>query len=117
MKRDMDLARAILIALEETDSANKMQQFSIAGTSEETLSYHIKLRHQAGLIEAHDGSGVNEFKWYPISLTWDGHEFIEVAKNDTIWKKVASRLVEKTGGLSFAVLKKLLTENASELMK
>jgi len=38
MKRDMDLIRAILIALEEIESANKMQQFSVDGVDEEMLS-------------------------------------------------------------------------------
>lgn len=112
----MDLVRAILITLEETGSASKMQQFSIAGISDEVLSYHTKLLHQAGLIEAHDGSGVNEFKWYPISLTWDGHEFIAIAKNDTIWKKTTSQLAKKTDGLSFEILKKLLTKHVLELI-
>jgi len=116
MKRDMDLVRAILIALEKTDSAGKYQQFSIDDISEEVLSYHIKLLHQAGLIEAHDASGCNEFKWYPVSLTWDGHEFLELAKNDAIWTKAKLQLIKKVDGLSFAVLKSLLTKYVSELM-
>ncbi len=112
MKRNMDLIRSILIALEEIESENKMQQLSVDGVDEEIFSYHIKLLSQAGLSEAHDASGVNHFKWFPVSLTWDGHEFIEAARDDTTWEKVKSQLFEKTGGLSFEVLKGILIKLA-----
>ncbi|MCF6337055.1 MAG: DUF2513 domain-containing protein [Gammaproteobacteria bacterium] len=117
MKRNMDLIRSILLALEKVESAGKMQQLSIDGIAEEVLSYHVKLLFQAGLIEAHDASGVNDFKWYPVSLTWDGHEFIEAARNDTTWKNVTSQLIEKTGGLVFEVLKGSLIKSAVQLMQ
>ncbi len=108
MKRNMDFIRSILIALEEVESGDKMKKLSV---DEEIFSYHIKLLSQAGLIEAHRDSG-DYHKWFPVSLTWDGHEFIEAARDDTTWKKVKSQLIEKTGGLSFEVLKGILIKLA-----
>ncbi len=63
MKRDMDLIRSILFALEGTESAGELQQFSVEGVADDLLSYHVKILSQAGLIDADDASGVNDFKW------------------------------------------------------
>jgi hypothetical protein len=41
-------------------------------------------------------------------LTWDGHEFLANAKNDTIWKKVTSQAEEKGESISLFVLNQLL---------
>ena len=53
-----------------------------------------KLLYQAGLIDAENDSGADDFEWIPISLTWQGHEFLDVARNDTVWKKLTGKLKE-----------------------
>lgn len=110
MKRNMDLARAILSALEGSSDAFGPKEFVIQGYSEEEVSYHVKLLHQAGLVEAKDISGVNQFKWFPISLTWEGHEFLDAARDNTRWGRAKQIVLEKTGGLSFDMLQSILTK-------
>lgn len=46
-----------------------------------------------------------EFDCVVNSLTWAGHEFLEASRDDSRWEKVKRLLLEKTGGLSFEVLK------------
>jgi hypothetical protein len=38
-------------------------------------------------------------------LTWAGHEFIESARNDTIWRKAKRKLGDTIGGVPFEILK------------
>ena len=51
---------------------------------------------------------------YPFSLTWQGHEFIEAARNDTFWKKAKKIVFSKSGALSIDVVKALLIAMAKE---
>ena len=48
-----------------------------------------------------------------ISLTWQGHEFLDAARNDTIWRKAKKKVLETTGGLAFDVLKAALLAGGS----
>jgi Hypothetical protein (DUF2513) len=52
-----------------------------------------------------DSSGVMAF---PTRLTWDGHEFLDAARDDTRWQKAKRYIVEKGSGLSFEVLQGVL---------
>ena len=110
MQRDMDLARGILLALEECESASGLKTLDVDGATEEQVSYHVKLLYQAGLIEARDASGTNSFHWYPISLTWEGHEFLDASRDETQWNNAKKIIREKGGGLSFDVLKAVLIQ-------
>ena len=111
MKRDMELARKILFALEACDNAwGPCDDMEIAGYSQQEVAYHVKLLCQADLIEAEDVSsmGPEGFSWIPSGLTWEGHEFLEAARDDTRWNKTMKTVQEKAGGLIFDVLKETL---------
>lgn len=113
MKRDMDLARKILLAIEQyKDPWGPQESLKIEGYSDQDVSYHIKLLAQAGLIEAQDVSsmGPDGFCWFPGSLTWEGHEFIEAARDESRWDKTKKVVAEKGGGLVFEILKEALIQ-------
>lgn len=80
----------------------------IEGYPQEVVSYHLHLLLQAGLIEAKNLPGTNE--WMVKSLTWDGHEFLEAARDDSLWEKAKRLVLEKTGTLTFEALKLALME-------
>ena len=109
MKRDLDLARKILLAIEEDEKATGrgLVSIRIEDCSEEQISYHVKLLHEAGLIEAIDRSGGARFCWEAKNITWDGHEFLDSARNETLWRKAKEEL-KKTGNLSFQILGEML---------
>lgn len=107
MHRDMDLIRKILLAIEAHPEPYSWDvPLDIPGCSEKEICYHVKLLEEAGLIEARimTASG-GVFKCAVNSLTWAGHEFLEAAREDSRWAKVKHLVVEKTGSLSFEVLK------------
>lgn len=109
MKRDMDLVRKILLELEEKeDPVQPLQDLEIPGYSPAQISHHIELMAQADLITAHDFSTMNSYEWCPTNLTWQGHEFLDTARNETIWNKAKGRLTEVTGGWSLELLKAYL---------
>lgn len=110
MQRDMDLARRILQELEQYPEPVGPVHISLEGKSEDEISYHIKLLHEAGLVEALDMSTLRQFSWRPMRLTWAGHEFLDASRNDEIWSRAKRVLREKGGILSFDVLKYVLIE-------
>lgn len=59
---------------------------------------------EAGLIEALDASASGDFDWRPTSLTWQGHEFLDAVRNDTVWRKTMALVKEKGGSVPFDVV-------------
>lgn len=106
MKRDMDLIRKILLAIEAHAEPYSWEvPIEIEGYSDKEVSYHIKLLLEAGLIEARGLKGTGVITWAINGLTWAGHEFLEASRDDSRWGKVKRLVIEKTGSLSFEVLK------------
>jgi len=108
MKRDMDLARDILFKLEDKNNPMEALKYRREGYSDVEVSYHIKLLNEAGLIHAIDASSAAGLTWFAMHLTWEGHEFIELARSDSGWQKSLATAKEKAGGLSFDLIKRLL---------
>jgi len=50
--------------------------------------------------------------WVPINLTWDGHEFLDAARNPSLWERAKCTALKQTGGLSLEVLKSVLIDLA-----
>ncbi len=117
MKRDMDLARQILFAIEDNDEApGGWIDLSIPNRSDEEVSYHVKILKDAGLIEAIDLSSSTSFDCKPQRLTWYGHEFLEAARSDTLWERAKTEVMKQTSGLSLELLKMVLIESAKQAL-
>ncbi len=109
MKRDMDLVRQILFEIEKQSFEDSGQLLKFDGYSDEEVSYHVMLLDEAGLIQAKDLSGGSDLMWIPMRLTWQGHEFLDAARDETRWNK-AKDAMSKAGGFVFEVGKALLIE-------
>ncbi len=93
MKRDVGLAKTMLFAIEKDEKATeRFICLNIDGYSEEKISYHVNLLYEAGLIDTIDQSSLNSYRWEPKRLTWQGHEFLDSARNDNSWGKAKERL-------------------------
>ena len=114
MKRDMDLVREILLALEDAPFNGGPLKMKNPNHPADEISYHVMLLHQAGLIHAFDFSGDEFTDWRPAYLTWQGHEFLEAAKDDTRWNRAKSQFKDKGVPLVFDVLKSLLVSYAKQ---
>lgn len=108
MKRDMDLARKILLEIEKKLYSGGWVDLKIKGYAEPQIVYHVKLLAQAGLIEANDVSTMGGVDWRAKSLTWQGHEFLDASRDEGRWEQAKNIMTEKAGGISFDVLKAIL---------
>jgi hypothetical protein len=67
----------------------------------------LNLLSKADLIDA-DNPNI-PFLRFIYGLTWKGHEFLDLIKNDEIWNQ-AKEIMHKTGGMNFQVLFQVLLE-------
>ncbi len=87
MKRDMNLVREILLFVEGCTQYGGPGVVEIAGREPADVEYHVKLLHQAGLLEVMGPGSIYGAGWTVLGLTWEGHEFIDAARSATTWRK------------------------------
>jgi hypothetical protein len=111
----MDLCRRILLDLEGNNAAVGGSNIPLSYESHtaEEVSYHVMLLHEAGLLVGVE-YGQSPFSWVAKRLTWPGHEFLDASRKDSFWQKAKTTAIEKTEGLSFDLLKKILTKLATD---
>ena len=125
MKRDFDVIRDILIAVEEKAPVNVRDELRdlppershLAGyTSPEVADgktvdgvywlvgpaklYHAELLIGKGYVR-HNPHETGQL----VDLTWDGHDLLESIRDDNVWKQVKARIEPVGGNVSLAVLK------------
>ncbi len=119
MKRDPEIIRKLLLFFEEKSDVNLAEAKSIKvdGHDPSVIQYHIDLMYEAGFLSCETvNSSTSDRLIYalPFRLTWKGHEFLDAARNDTIWQKAKDVLGNKALTVSFEVLYKLLSRLATE---
>jgi hypothetical protein len=114
MKRDMDLVRGILLALEARDP-EESGAVHVDGYTERAVMYHSRLLMQAGLIEAIDSPVLQDaIRVIPLRLTWSGHEFLDAARSPAMWSAAKKRAGDGFASLPLDVVKALLTKTAKD---
>lgn len=107
MKRDIDLVRKILLEIEKKDRPIPFQ-LVVEGYEQDVVDYHIMLLNEAGYIVATSARAFKGDSWMPSRMTWAGHDFLDAARDDTLWNNAKRTIGEKVGSTSFEVLKALL---------
>jgi hypothetical protein len=110
MKRDMDLIREVLIEVEKLPFDSGFHDISVPGYTDEEITYHVRLAHEAGLIEATDLTTMDGVCWKPKRLTYEGHEFLDAARSNTVWNKAKETLLSTSGTITLEALKALLPQ-------
>lgn len=117
MKRDMDLIRELLLRIEARETVKFGRvELPYDDYEEEQIYYHVRLLHEAGYIHAVNCSTGTAFCWEPIDLTWQGHEFLDNARNEEFWEKAKQTVIDKSGTVSFDILKSVLSKMAMSAM-
>ena len=109
MRRDIDLIRKILLETENSNSLSRSISLSIEGYNDQQVKYHVKLLSQAGYLEVEHYSCRESEEGKPISLTWQGHEFLDAARDNTVWNRTKAKIGDKLPSVTFDVLKSMLT--------
>ena len=115
MIRDMDLIRTVLLEIEKRDWAHCHDEIKIDGYTEEQISYHLKLLTEAGLVEGIDATTRGGLEWFPGPLTWAGHEFLDTARNDTVWNNVKDEVKKKAVSAPLEIIVDLLKRGVKGL--
>ena len=103
MTRDMELIRRILFAVEKQFVDVAIYNLQIDGYDNKAVAYHCNLLYQAGLIKDYkDQYADNELYTFGVSsLTWEGHDYLDKIRSETVWNKTKSVISEK--GLPFMI--------------
>lgn len=113
-KRDLDLIRLLLLEVESGETPEAMSRY----TESEVLQ-HVVLAKEAGLLIAHltedtDGLAVGA---RIQRLTWAGHDFLDAARNEPLWKKTMASMKASGVTLTFEAVKALLVEGTKEVLR
>lgn len=106
MKRNMELVRELLLRVEADEDFSALA----SKYSQEEIVEHVEILLDAKLLEGkvyHDLSG-DPGSAYIQRLTWAGHEFLDNARNDTVWNKVTATIKNAATTASFEVLVEML---------
>lgn len=117
MKRDMDLVRSILIAIEASDNdpSRWIKDLDLCGDHRpEEVTSHLLLLHEAGLIEGQVLNTLDGVDYRVKRLTWEGHEFLDAARDDNLWKRGRDKVLKEVGALPFELLKAVLFQLAKK---
>lgn len=128
MKRDLDLARQLLLDIEARDadcsvsvlkpttlreSTNGSAAHSFASSNfdcDERIRYHLRLLIDGGYLREVDRTSAG----VPcVRLTHDGHELIELTRYEELWREAKWLCQERTGGLSLTVIRTFLVRLAT----
>lgn len=110
MKRDMNLVRQILLALEQAKTYDSPLENLIDEEPRYLINYHVLIMTEGNLIESIEIDQTFNSPGYfiPTRLTGEGHEFLEASRDENIWKRALSQIESKGGSLSLDRLKGLL---------
>lgn len=120
MKRNWDTIREILTKLEDVipeEDCLQLSGFPIERASE--ISYHMELLLEAGLVKGQllEEFGSDSEDFLVTRLTWDGHEFLDAIRNDTVWQKTKKSFVSGGISMTFDLVKSVAAEIAVTYLK
>jgi Hypothetical protein (DUF2513) len=105
LKRDLDLCRRILLAIEKRPTTGGFEAVTFEGVDYQEVSSQVKLLHESGLITAEDLCHGPNLDWRPYDLTPSGHDFLNAAREPVAWEKAKNLAMKTAGNLSFEAMK------------
>ena len=117
MKRDMDLIRKILFKIEEEYVSTALFNLVIDGYEFPDVAYQCKLLYDAGLVDQYKSKyGDNTIYAFTVGgLTWEGHDFLDKIREDTIWNKTKETITKKGLPMILDVIKDVATGIVSSM--
>lgn len=113
MKRDLDLARQLLIDIEGQGAECAIAALRPGAPTEheERIRCHVRLLIDTGLIKEIERTAGGA----PcVRLTNAGHELLELVQNEHRWHEAVGLVQERTGGTSLTAIRAVLTRWAVE---
>ena len=113
MRRDLELIRKILLHIEEADEPLSSDEIEIVDYEPGIVDYHVQLLVEAQyLVGISVASFDNPYGWIGLRLTWDGHDFLDSARNENVWRATTMTIGQQLGTASMEIVKALLIDLA-----
>lgn len=112
MKRDMELVRKILLHVETIENIGGYVPLVIQGYTNDAIFHHTRLLLDAGYLKAKGGVSFS-FDGVSVTggaMTYEGHDFLDAARSDTIWRQALDKISTTTGSVSLDVVKAVLID-------
>ncbi|MGI0133535.1 MAG: DUF2513 domain-containing protein [Candidatus Micrarchaeaceae archaeon] len=107
MKRDFDLIRQILIDVAAARPGTPIRGVDYEGKYDAaTIGKHVALMIDAGLLTGtvSESPDMRITAFVVDQLTQSGHDFLDAARDNTIWAKAKKYVIEPAGGVGIGVL-------------
>ena len=119
MKRDMEIIRKVMIAIEEQYKDVALYELKVTDLDMKTIAYHCKILHDGGFISDYVAQFASDelYSFGVGSLTWRGHEFLDKIRDETIWEKTKSTIENKGLPMVIDVVKDVATAIIGEMTK
>jgi hypothetical protein len=118
MKRDLELIRKILLHFEDDEEIKLInyqdildqKKIQIEGYDGGTIVEHLNLLFEANYIngEPEVSKTGRLYAVHPFRLTWEGHEFLDATRNESLFKKAMAISRKKSLNLPVDIFKSLM---------
>jgi len=106
----MELVRLLLLRSEGDAKAQELaEKYPVS-----QRAYHVALLKDAGFVEAIIRKDENDFPAAAkvLRLTWQGHEFLDLTRDDKVWCFVKSKVLKPGVSWTMSILTELLKAEA-----
>ena len=107
MKRDMDLVRSIMLRVADSDEPISIHELVDVEHDKQLVGYHVSIMKEAGLVRGSIMSADDDpyYSCLISSLTWEGNDFLDAIRNETVWGKTKSAISKTVGSATFEMVK------------
>ncbi len=111
MQRDMELIRKILFKIEEMVDNTAKYNIKIDGYTMDQIAYHCAILYEGGYVFNYKVQySDNKVHYFEVGrLTWEGHEFLDKIREESIWNDTKNAIKEKGLPLVFDIVKSMST--------
>ena len=111
MKRDMDLVRQIMLKIEELPAGPPVQ-FRMGEVEDPVMLAHLEMMIATGLVNGKitQPYGARGAVIIVSGLSWEGHEWIDTVRSESVWESTKAALLDKAGVVSFELSKAVATQ-------
>ena len=120
MKRNWDTIRELLTKVEGCTLPIDMVRLShFPQERSAEISYHMTLLIEVGLVKGQVSQTIGpEVKDFIAQrLTWQGHEFLDSIRSDTVWAKTKKVFLDRGVEMTFDLVKTIAKEAATSILK
>ena len=119
MKRNWEIIREILIKLEQMQPERGslcLSDFPEGQAYE--YSYHVELLMEAGLIHGEMSKELcaDTSDFFAVRLTWQGHEFLDSIRSDSVWNKTKITFGKQGISMTFDLIKSVAIDIAKNFL-